>query len=489
MIETMKFGEWLPDQSELGSMGITKALNVIPHANGYQQLGSMATFSNALGARCQGAISVQHTDADVIDFAGDATKLYKLGGATWSNVSGATYTTSATDKWSLLQFGSHVIASNGTDVMQTYQLGVSSTFGVLGGTPPKAKYLASSRNFVFAGYTTVGSTTVPHRIQWSGLNDASDWSASQTTQSDSQELPSENGPITGVVGGDGLTIFQARAITRCTYVGTPNIWSFDEVSSGLGCPVPGSIVHHNENIYFISSEDFYIHSNGQTKPIGAQKVAQTFYADLNIDFLDRVSSSVDPVRHLVVWSYPSVASQDGTPDKMIMYDWVLNRWTEAEVDHDIVYKKIGESLTLDNLDGLSSSIDDLGISLDSRLFKGNGTLLLGTFSTDFKLSFLAGEALDATIETASFQLKQGRRSLVKRARPIVEGGSATVTLQHASKDQLSETEIFGVAKTPSKTGNVGIRNRARYHKLRLNISGGFSHVLGIDVDYSISGTR
>lgn len=82
-IQPFEFGEWLPDQPPIGlGNSVAVAKNVIPHARGYRQLSSLSNYSNAIGARCQGAFSAIDNNNNVADFAGDATKLYKLSGTT-----------------------------------------------------------------------------------------------------------------------------------------------------------------------------------------------------------------------------------------------------------------------------------------------------------------------------------------------------------------------------------------------------------------------
>ena len=484
-IQPFEFGEWLPDQPPIGlGNSVAVAKNVIPHARGYRQLSSLSNYSNAIGARCQGAFSAIDNNNNVADFAGDATKLYKLSGTTWSDVSGATYTTNIDESWRFLQFGQRVIATNLTDAMQSFTLGSGSTFGDLDASAPKAKFLATSRNFVFCG----NQSTSKAKLSWSALGDATDWTPSVTTQSDFQFMNEENGPITGLAGGEYLVIFQDRSITRADYVGPPAIWSFDEVSTNLGCAVPNSIVQRGTDIYFLSSSDFYVYSASGIRPLGAQRVAKFFYDDFNETYQHRMSSAVDPANSLIIWSYPSVSSADGTPDSLMIYNWALDRWSFAEIAHDLIYRSLSKGLTLEELDTISSSIDALGLSLDSRAWAG-GKLLLSAFTTDYKLAFFTGSAMTAQIDTGDFMPRNGVKSLLQRVRPVVDGSSATVTVQHAGQNKAADGVTFSSAITPSATGNAGLRKKARYHRLRFNISGGFDHAQGFEADYKVLGKR
>jgi hypothetical protein len=489
MMKAMEFGEWLPDQPPVGNPGVIIAKNVIPFAKGYKQLSDISAYSGAITARCQGAISAQDADGVVADFCGDLSKLYKLTDVTWGDVSGATYTTSTDERWKFLQFGQNVLATNWTDNIQTYDMSVGGTFGDLNASAPRCKYLASARNFVFAGYTYDASDgNMPSRIRWSALNDATSWAASVTTQADWQDLPDENGPVTGVTGGEFITVFQERAVTRGDYVGVPAIWSFSEISTNLGCSVPGSIIKQGATTYFLSSEDFYSTTASGIKPLGAQRVAKWFYQNYNQTYPHRVTAAVDPINSLVIWSFPSNESASGTPDTLIIYNWVLDRWTYASVSHDLIYRSLSKGYTLEGLDAISSNLDTLPLSLDSRAYSG-GQVLLSAFTTDFKLAFFTGSALAAQIDTGDFSPQAGRQALVQRVRPVVEGSTAVVTVQHAGRDIATETVTFGSAISPTATGNTPIRQKARYHRIRVNVTGGFDFIQGIEVEAKVLGTR
>ena len=131
------------------------------------------------------------------------------------------------DFWAFTQFGANIIATNGADNIQKFEEGVDSAFSDL--VTLKAKYLAVIRDFVVSGYTTESSTVYNQRVKWSGLNDSSTWTPSQTTQSGFQDIVGTHGSVQAIVGGESFGIvFMERAIFRMDYVGTPLIFQFSE---------------------------------------------------------------------------------------------------------------------------------------------------------------------------------------------------------------------------------------------------------------------
>jgi hypothetical protein len=79
------FAEWRPDMPALGQWA-REALNVVPGEESYRPLNALAGASSALTARAQGAAWFRGTAGAAKMFAGDATKLYLLSGATWTSV-------------------------------------------------------------------------------------------------------------------------------------------------------------------------------------------------------------------------------------------------------------------------------------------------------------------------------------------------------------------------------------------------------------------
>ena len=101
--------------------------------------------------------------------------------------------------------GDDVIAAGGVgETPQKFGLGTSSAFADLGGTPPKADFIAVVRDFVWLANVDTGSGRVPYQCYWSGFNDPTSWTAG-VNQSDFQNLP-DSVAITGLVGGEYATI-------------------------------------------------------------------------------------------------------------------------------------------------------------------------------------------------------------------------------------------------------------------------------------------
>jgi len=489
----IKFGEFLPDQSDFNNPGTTVATNVIPAATGYTSIQGLAPISGAADEKIVSMFAAKNDEGTFALYAADRTKIYRLDATDSSLVNeskSGNYSTGANDKWRFVQFGENVIATNFADPIQTKAAAAGGLFADLSADAPKAKYIAVVRDFVFTGYTNDSTDgNRPWRVRWSGINDHTTWAIDPVTQADFQDI-SDLGYVTGVVGGEYATILLEKGIVRAEYIGSPLIFQFDKVETNRGCKVPNSVCNVGHNVFYLSDDGFYMFDGQSSNPIGAEKINRFFLDDFNSGFSQNMSASVDPLNQTVVWSYPSRESINGTPDKLLIYSYTLNRWSTAEVVADSISPLYNSGYTLENLDNISSSIDSLPASLDSVFYRGGEFFFAA--SKDKKVQAFTGDTLSATIETAEFEAKAGFNSVIRNIIPyvtVLQNQSAEVTAQIASRSKQIDQSSFGGASSLNADNYIPVRSGGRYHKVRLNISGGWKKAQGIDVDVSTIGRR
>lgn len=471
-----------------------EALNVIPAAKSYRPLPAFSSVTSALTARAQGWFSCRDLSGNIHNFAGDATKLYKLSssGLTWSDVSrtvGGAYATDGSAGWQFTQFGNVVIAVNGTDAPQSYTLGTSTNFAALSGSPPVSRFIATIRDFVWLGRITSAN----NRVKWSGIADPTAWTISQTTLSDEQDI-ADGGYIMGLTGGEAGLILQRNAIKRATFVGPPVIFQFDEISKNIGAAAEGSIAAYENDVFFLSDNGFYhCYAQLELKRIGAEIVDKYFLDDFDQNYPHRITSAIDPQNSLYVVSYPGAGNASGTPNKGLMYHWPTQRWARFEQQVEMIYSAQSQSgYTLDSLDSVNTSIDALPYSLDSVNFTGTGRLQLSAFDTTHKSGFFSGSNMAATVDTNEFQPAPGQRTVITALRPLVDGTSLTATVRPITRNLQSQAVTVGSAISLNSLGIANMRTNARYHRFRIEVAAGgtWKHIQGIDdIVWTAGGAR
>lgn len=469
------FGEWLPDQP--GVIGaLTTAKNCYPRAVGYGPFPQEVDYSGAASQDINNVVAARDTTGTTRVFAGGSTKLFRLdsGDLSLDDVSATTYADA--QRWRFTQFGNRLIAANEANTLQAYDLTTTGNFANLASDAPKAKFVTVVRDFVVTGY----QTSYPFRVQWSGINNETTWAASGTTQADSQDIP-DGGNIQGITGGEFGLILLERSLLRMSYVGTPLIFQFDNISRNLGCFEPNSVIQYQGITYFLSDDGFYACNGQQIEPIGAEKVNRYFFNSVKESEFDKMSAGIDPTKNLVIWGYPSV----DTSYRLLIYHVATKRWSYADTNVNRIASSSTPTVTLEGLDTFSASIDALQTSLDSRLWLGGKLQLAGV--TGAKIITFSGAAKTATIDTSDIETS-GNQSMITLVKPIVDGGSASVAVD--SRLLLDEQTTFPAVTSASSENRVGVRSYGRYHRVRTQPSGAnWSSAIGVDIEIQQAGTR
>jgi hypothetical protein len=468
----LKFTEWLPDQPSM-SGALIDAKNVYPVAAGYSPFPSSVDYSSAASENIRN-IFVGRYGGDTQVFAGGATKLFKLDASDLSmddkSKSGGY---SGTGQWKFAQFGKQILAVNNSEVMQSWEIGSSSIFADISGSPI-CKYVTVIRDFVVTG--NIGSDT--NKIQWSDVNDETDWVSGTTSQSDYQFIP-DGGNITGLTGGEFGLVFLERAIVRMSYVGSPLFFQLDTISRGLGCLDGNAVAQYGSTSFFLSDDGFYKTDGQSIQGIGTEKIDRWFFNDVKLVSLDTMTTAIEPTKKLVVWNYENV---DGGRT-MLAFNWQINKWSRISTDATVVGTIAATGTTLEGLDTLYPSIDAMPASLDDRLFMGGKYLFAG--AKDTKLTVFTGFVYDSELITTD--IESGYNSVVTLARPQVDNGSADVKV--ASRRELDDLITFGTSVSTSSEGRANLRSAGRYHRVSVKPTGSWTTAMAVDVDIKPQGNR
>lgn len=385
--------------------------------------------------------------------------LYKIVSGTPTDVSKVGgYDTAAA--WDFHQFADFLIATNGTDAVQYYDLTSSTAFADLAGSPPKASIVGVVRDFVVLGDVTDGDGNHPYRVQWSALANATQWPTPLTqearaAQSGYQDCYSEYGKVQYVAQGEefGL-IFQERGIVRMSYVGGDAVFSFFTFERKRGLVTRKAAAQIGEQVYFLAGDGFYATNGQEVSPIGYGRVNRWFLS--NCADLSKVRAAVDSGTQCVYWAFPSTSS--GVCDRVAIYNFAENQWSWGE---DTTY-------------GLFQGLD--GASHVPQAFNANAKL--GNFTG----SQYAGE-----IQTKNFRLQPSMRAFVKAARVLADD-AAQVSISATSADD--DTQTFSTyANRNSRSKEVPLRANGYIHALKAKFGSNTTYAQGIEVDFDARSQR
>ena len=356
----------------------------------------------------------------------------------------------------------------------------------------RAKSIGVVKDFVVLGNIyDEDDATKPNRIHWSAINNPTSWpevgsAAAASAQSDRQDLPvgGEVMAITGAIGGMDGVVFCRKAIYRLSYVGPPTIFNIIEVERDRGPMARNSVVNVGSFAFYLGEEGFWSFTGSGSQPIGDQKIDRFFLNDLDQNYIHRVYGAADPVSKIVYWAYPGANNNNGQPNKIICYNWAIDRWSTADITQEYMFRNLSVKITLEDLDDFGN-MDSLNVSLDDESWIGGLTSLNG-FTSDYKLARFTGPTLAATLETQ--EIGGTDRIYVNAVRPYVDGGTVTVGLKHrvAPSDAISETSDNAI----DADGQAHFTLSTRFVRAKVNIAAGgtWTHAQGVDAETVVDGS-
>lgn len=486
------FGEWFPDRPFYENPGLVEAKNTIPVDDFYKDFLDLSVSNATLPATPNSAFAAIDDNGDVEIYAGTQTNIYEDLGGTWTARGAAvTYAAAANGYWAFAQFDDYVFATDYSDRPQYKQIGTATAFATVTAAP-FARQVGVINRFLMLGDTTDGSAATPYRVQWSSIDDPLDFptpgsSTALARQAGQQDLDSAFGAVTGIANGQfyGL-VFQERAVTRFTYIGGNNVFQVETYERSRGLWAPRSLIQIGNVSYFLSVDGFYMTDGQQVVPIGDGKVDKWFFSLFDQSHIEKMTRGIDWTNKCIYWSFPS-SSGNGTPDSIIVYNFVRNRWAWAQVTAQLIFPSYSQGYTLDQLDSLFTSIDDMSLSLDSSAWQGGNPTIMGFYGS--QLGTFAGNSLTAVFETGETQPNSFGYTFVRGTQPLVTGNPTTLTMAIATRnaqDNAGRTFSSSTSRN-SRSGVCGFRSQGKFISARMTIAGGFDRAMGFGVDVEMGG--
>jgi hypothetical protein len=475
----------MPDTTGQETLNLDSALNVYSSTTGYAPFPRASIISSGTGdGEDINQLFLAKKDNLILAFGGTNKNIYLynnlVGRASSSNeVSKSGGYSNSAVAWDFASFGDTVLATNGADKIQRYVIGDAGDFADIT-QAPVCNTIAIVRDFIFAGYCDGNS----QKVQWSDLNNENVWESSDSNQADFQILPS-GGEVKAITGGEFGLILQEKAITRASYIGTPLVFQFDQISDNTGCLTGKSAIQHSGMTYFLSESGFMVCDGSTVKNIGAGKINNYFFEALDSTQIETMDVAIDPLKNLIVWNYPTTGRIPTDEERLlIMYNYETGRWTSGSTNSQVVAQLATQGKALDELDSDYPTLDTMPLSLDSPLFIGGEFAFCGAIEDKVCAFNLYNEA---TYLTTS-DIEQGVFSVATLAMPIIENGSAT--FQVASRNNLNQNIEWSAESVTSFENRADLRSGGRYHRLRVKPTGaGWTHAIGFDFTVTPQGQR
>lgn len=487
------FPAWRPDAFPLTTGFAKDVSGVLPAAGGWGPWGALEALSAAVAAAVRGAFIARSSAGAAQIFAGTATKLYKYASASsWTEVTRGigtvvdNYALATDNSWSFDQFGDYLIAVNGVDEPQVFNLTSSTEFADLGGSPPvgAAGVKAVGDHVWLYNFTSaIGpSGVVPSgkvQIQWSGFRDHDYWTLGEKS-SDFATFPS-GGFVQGCTTQLAGLVFLERAIWR--YVKDPiKVFDFAPVQEEQGCAAPSSIVQHEGDAFFYGTDGFGAIGTSGLRMIGNEWVNDWFLDQVNQSRFKAIIGALDPVNMRVYWIYPdSSNSSSYTRNGIICHDMRNQErpWSKAAIETEFILSGATPGASLDDLTTLYSTLSGVPFPIGSDAWLG-GAPRLAAFDGAHKFSTFTGNGVEATVETAEFEPIPGRRFYCNGFR-LVGDASAATGLVHV-KERPQDTMTPKASASLTSTGLIPARASGKILKVEATVPSGeiWGFMSGVD---------
>ncbi|WP_102830576.1 hypothetical protein [Bartonella bovis] len=480
--------EYRPDIADINGLFTDDLINVLPADGSYIPMPSFSPLSEPCPDAILGAIAVR-TKNGVSIIVGTEQKIYLLDNTSmqWKDISqkGKSYFANVDAPWSFALFGDYVIAVNANDKPQVIDIDHDETFRDLGGNPPHAGIVRVWGDFV----CLMKLTEHPRRVHWSGLNDAEFWTVGKKS-CDYQDFP-DGGYVQGATETTNPLIFMRSAIYAGSFIpGSKIIFSFQKIHDKRGAKTSESIVCRGDLAFFVDEGGFYqITIDGHITPIGFEKVDRTMITRINQSSLPILWSAIDGVYTRVYWM---IDLDENTQKRtLLIYDWGLQKWSMATADIAMILPIFSAGYSLEGLDRVSCSLDDLPFSLDSKVWQ-NEAPALGAFDQQGRLGSFSGEPMACVVTSQEMGQTSGMMTRVSNIMPQVNSTEFYVSVGMRLRQSIEEKIVWFPERQPSSnTGQVHCRVRARFYRFKLRIPEGanWSHITGFDVALKSAGLR
>lgn len=288
---------------------------------------------------------------------------------------------STASNWCAAAWGNQIIAVSKANATQS---STGAGFTALGGSSPKAACVASNVNFVMmADVDDSGSNVYSDMVWWSAIRNPASWTPSLATQAGNVRLLDSPGPITALVAYRNLFVaFKENAIFVGQYIGPPYVFSWQMVSSRIGCVGPHAVTELDGKLYFLGSSGFFSFDGQSITNIGTA-VFQSFMSEAGYltgfsgDYLRGTGStpfSISTVQAVadeaegIVW----FASSDHTTTTQNLYLYGYNgrngKWGRAEIQTTGSSATIPTSLVRATTADHKTFFSGAAISSSARLF-------------------------------------------------------------------------------------------------------------------------
>ena len=458
------------------------------------------------------------------------TKIYVHNGTTWTNITRQTlgsdvdYNATANEGWTSTVLGGILIMSNGFDQPQFWGLsaGVPSTatkmdnltyWAAGAGATHYPVSVRAFRSFLVALNITEATVPFSRKVKWSTeaaiqTLPASWDESSAIVDAGEYSLEDTKGKILdGLPLGDSFMIYKEDSIYIMSYVGTPFIFAFKQLSPSVGALSKNCIAEFDGGHFFLGNGDVYINDGQRIKSILPHKIRDYLFENLDGEYTER-SFVVADYGNTEMWAcFPTPESTSNQCNKAIVWNWTNQAFTIRDIP-DLAHIGYGTEDDPNAFTTWAAAIPTWASAIGgwAVTWSQSENVLLMASPTNTKLFRNASGNREDTTDMTSFisrtgitmnSQQQNDQSTVKRIKAIwpkmeITGSGNTVNVYVGTQNSTEEAVSWSsaVAFNPDTQSKVSVRKSGKLYGVKFESTGDFHWRLdGYEVELDDAGRR
>lgn len=199
------------------------------------------------------------------------------------------------------------------------------------------KSMRAFRSFLIALNITKDGVNFPRVVKWSTESATQTLSTSwnettSTVDAGEFELADSKGDILdGLQLRDSFMIYKEDAVYSMTFVGTPFIFSFRQLSPTIGAIAKNCVAEFDGGHAIFGKGNFYINDGQRIKPILPMKLKEYVFQSIDGQQTNKCFVTADYGRTEILFCFTADGATTDQPNKAVVWNYITNTFTIRDI--------------------------------------------------------------------------------------------------------------------------------------------------------------
>jgi len=201
----------------------------------------------------------------------------------------------------------------------------------------RCKSLRAFRSFLISLNITKDNVNFPRLVKWSTEAATqtlpTSWNETTSTVDAGEfELADTKGAILdGLPLRDSFMIYKEDAVFSMTFVGTPFIFAFRQLSPTIGAIAKNCVAEFDGGHAIFGKGNFYVNDGQRMKPILPMKLKEYVFQSIDGQQTDKSFVVADYGRNEILFCFTSDGGGTNFPNKAVVWNYVTNTFTIRDI--------------------------------------------------------------------------------------------------------------------------------------------------------------